>query len=293
VLLDADRPWPNSAALLSLVDFPVVSERLAEELGETGRVRDGLRVLRSRGARLAVATLGERGALALSDEGWIESAGFSVAAVDTTGAGDAFRAGFVWALLAGKSAAQVMEVANAAGALNCLAPGAQSGLPSADDVRTLLRDQPREESTAMQNAKATSGSAMVVTLALLLIAGAAGYNYHRNWQAEQVEHGMRPFRAYADQDLRELGAAYRAEVDSRSQSYEALAKRRTKGRATDMLGENIANFEKTQRAADQKRAAAGFMAENQARLREIESELSYRAYTAGGVAVHIKRLTTI
>ena len=48
-----------------------------------------------------------------------------------------------------------------------------------------------------------------------------------------------------------------------------------------------------QRKSEAKRAVAGVVAENQARLYEIEAEIAYRRYVTGGLSVHIKRLTTI
>ena len=60
VVLDAESTWEGAEVLLDLVDFPIVSRQFAEEWGETGSVRDGLRALASRGPRLAVVTLGER-----------------------------------------------------------------------------------------------------------------------------------------------------------------------------------------------------------------------------------------
>ncbi len=146
----------------------------------------------------------------------------------------------------------------------------------------------------MRNQKTTAGRATLVALVLLLLAGAAGYNYHRNYEAEQAEQGVRPFQGYADQDLHDLKAAYRGQVDSRRDRYEQLAKRRTASRSgNEMLDENIANFERVQRAGNEKRAVAGIVAENQARLREIEEELAYRDYVTDGLAVHLKRLIQI
>jgi sulfofructose kinase len=144
VVLDADRPWPNPEALLSRVDFPVVPEHMAEEFSGTGKLEDGLRALLRNGAKLAVATRGARGALALSrDTEWTESPGFDIEPVDTTGAGDAFRAAFSAALLDGLDTARVLEFANAAGALNCLALGAQSGLPTPPELDSLMRVRSR------------------------------------------------------------------------------------------------------------------------------------------------------
>lgn len=137
VVLDADAVAPGLDALLPLVDFPIVSRSFAEEWGGTGSVRDGLAAVSGPGTRLAVATLGAAGALARCDEGWLESAAFDVAVTDTTGAGDAFHAGFIWGLLQGRDARGVLRAAHAVAALNCTALGAQAGLPGPDAVRAL------------------------------------------------------------------------------------------------------------------------------------------------------------
>ena len=139
VVLDADQPWPRPELLLAQVDFPVVSRRLAEEFGGTGSVRDGLRFLLGHGSRLAVATLGELGALAASGERTFQSPGFRVKVRDLTGAGDGFHGGFLWALSTGISVDEALRVANAVGALNCQALGAQGGLPIHSELHSFLR----------------------------------------------------------------------------------------------------------------------------------------------------------
>lgn len=140
VILDADRVDDGVCALLPWVDFPVVSRPFAEEWGQTGEVRDGLERLAREGARFAIATLGERGACAFESGRHLESPAWRVDAVDTTGAGDAFRAGFLWALLAGREPEECLRRANAVGALACTGAGAQGGLPEPTRVEALLAE---------------------------------------------------------------------------------------------------------------------------------------------------------
>jgi sugar/nucleoside kinase (ribokinase family) len=128
VALDADTSLPGIDALLSHVDFPIVSREFALE--HFGGVREALAGLVTAGARLAVVTLGARGALGASSAGEISAPSFTVEVRDTTGAGDAFHAGFVWGMLEGLSPEAVLRVANATAALNCGALGAQGGLPT-------------------------------------------------------------------------------------------------------------------------------------------------------------------
>jgi sulfofructose kinase len=138
IVLDADTPVPEVEKLLTQVDFPLVSHTFAERFSQSGSPRETLERLVSLGARLAVVTLGERGALAREGEREFTSAAFAVEPTDTTGAGDAFHAGFIWALLEGLDAEGALRAANATAALSCLGPGAQGALPSREQLERFL-----------------------------------------------------------------------------------------------------------------------------------------------------------
>ena len=140
VLLDLDQPGPGVEELLSLVDFPIVSQPFAEWLSGRGSAVGGLSELVARGARLAVVTLGPRGSLAQGarDAEPIPSEAFRVEARDTTGAGDVFHAAFAFGLLQGWGRLRVLRAANAAAALSCRAVGAQGGLPSRSELLAFL-----------------------------------------------------------------------------------------------------------------------------------------------------------
>jgi sugar/nucleoside kinase (ribokinase family) len=58
--------------------------------------------------------------------------------VDTTGAGDVFRAGFLFALLRGWSTEDTLRFANAAAAVSCTRLGALGGIPSLHEVEELV-----------------------------------------------------------------------------------------------------------------------------------------------------------
>lgn len=139
VVADLDAVSEASRALLPVVDFPLVSRAFAEQLGMDGRVRSGLRRLVEAGARMAVATLGDRGCLALAGGREIAGPGFAITARDTTGAGDVFHAAFVAGLLDGIGGAELLRFANAAAALSCRGLGAQGGLPTRAELTGFLR----------------------------------------------------------------------------------------------------------------------------------------------------------
>jgi sugar/nucleoside kinase (ribokinase family) len=88
-----------------------------------------------------VVTLGAEGSLALMDGKEIRSPAIRVDAIDTTGAGDAFRGGFVSSWLAAGADAEVsvlLEYANVVAGLNCRALGARGGIPTKLEVDNKL-----------------------------------------------------------------------------------------------------------------------------------------------------------
>ncbi len=138
VVLDADHVEESTEALLARVDFPVVSQAFAREWGGSDNVADGLEKLALGGSRLAVVTTGADGALAAIGPHRLHSPALEIEAVDTTGAGDAFHAGLIWALFQGYPAASALGAAQVVAGLSCTALGAQRGLPDEKILREFL-----------------------------------------------------------------------------------------------------------------------------------------------------------
>ena len=88
---------------------------------------------------LVCLTLGAEGAVLLEDGAEVARAvPPPVHAVDGTGAGDAFTACFVVSLLEGRGHEEALRRACIAGALAASRPGAQSAMPTAEEVDALL-----------------------------------------------------------------------------------------------------------------------------------------------------------
>jgi sulfofructose kinase len=138
VVLDADAVAPGIERLLRHVDFPIVSREFAATWSGSAEPGEALRRLAALGARLPVVTLGSEGAVAWWEDAELPSPSFAVDVRDTTGAGDVFHAGFVFALLRGCDARETLRVANAAAAMNCRALGAQGGLPGVAELEAFL-----------------------------------------------------------------------------------------------------------------------------------------------------------
>jgi len=110
-----------------------VNDREAETASQAGLVdaTEGVVVLKH----------GDSGGTVLTGDGPVDHPGFSVEAVDTAGAGDAFAGGFLAARLDGRGFERALSVANACGALAARCPGAQLSL-SWDDVEGIRSGEP-------------------------------------------------------------------------------------------------------------------------------------------------------
>ncbi len=87
--------------------------------------------------------LGSRGAYVASNESErVFAEAFKVPVVDTTGAGDAWAAGFiVFALLEGRSLQEAVMLSNAAAAVKCTKRGATAGMPKRNELRAFLEER--------------------------------------------------------------------------------------------------------------------------------------------------------
>jgi len=81
--------------------------------------------------------LGARGALIYCEGEFFESPACEVpgGCRDTTGAGDAFHAGFIYGMLNDESVETCMKLGNAVAALKCRSLGGRAALPTADELR--------------------------------------------------------------------------------------------------------------------------------------------------------------
>jgi sugar/nucleoside kinase (ribokinase family) len=96
---------------------------------------------------LTAATLGTDGVLAWDGSRFHHSAAYRVQVVDTTGAGDIFHAGFIYALLQGWPLERQLDFSCAAAAMNCMAAGARGGIQSVAAIDNLMATASRYEAT--------------------------------------------------------------------------------------------------------------------------------------------------
>jgi sugar/nucleoside kinase (ribokinase family) len=138
VTSDLDRVTDHTAQLVASVSIPIFAEHVPPTLTGERDPERALRKLRSKHRGLLCVTLGTAGSMALDGDRVVHVPAFKVHAVDTTGAGDVFRAGFVYALLAGMSTLDVLKFANAAAAVSCTRLGAMGSAPTLAEVEQML-----------------------------------------------------------------------------------------------------------------------------------------------------------
>lgn len=94
--------------------------------------------LRDAGCETTVLKQGPAGASVFTADSVVDSPGFSIDPVDTVGAGDAFVAGYLSAVLEDHDLDAVLRRANACGAMACLVPGDWEAAPTLRDLERFL-----------------------------------------------------------------------------------------------------------------------------------------------------------
>lgn len=126
--------------LLPLIDYVILNEKELRSLTGSQDHVEGARRLVEAGPRGAVVKRGPLGVYIAGKGLEADVRGFRVRAVDTTGAGDAFAAGFIGALLSGKDPVEACEYGNAVAAIKVTRLGAQAH-PSREEVELFLKMQ--------------------------------------------------------------------------------------------------------------------------------------------------------
>lgn len=141
VTADIDNVYQGVHDLLPLIDVLITSSEFPHRLTGIADLRTSLLEMKSRyGCPIVGATLGAAGAVVYCEGEFLESPPFAVpgGCRDTTGAGDAFHAGFIFAMLRGEDLETCMRTANALAALKCRELGGRAALPDKRELCEFL-----------------------------------------------------------------------------------------------------------------------------------------------------------
>jgi ribokinase len=136
-----DDIWPR-------VDYLTPNETEVAHLGRDLGVpssQEAIARLLQFGVGTVVLTQGQAGARVVSARDDTVVPAYTVSAVDTVGAGDAFAGALACALAEGRETMDAVRFANAAAALSVTRRGAQASMPTREEIDELLR---REEDQA-------------------------------------------------------------------------------------------------------------------------------------------------
>jgi sugar/nucleoside kinase (ribokinase family) len=142
----AKRDLSDAFELALQHDAIVSNEPDLLDVTGTWTLGDAVAALQSRmkgqNLRAAFVTRGAEGCRVVTETNRWNLPAFRLDVIDPTGAGDAFAAGVAWGMAQRWSWPEIGRFANAVGGLACCALGAQTSLPSVENVEALLANQP-------------------------------------------------------------------------------------------------------------------------------------------------------
>jgi sulfofructose kinase len=138
VTSDIDRITDRTRALVDAVSIPIFAQHVLPEITSEADTERALRAVRRSHHSMLCVTLGPAGAMLLAGDELVHEPAFAVDAVDTTGAGDVFRAAFIYGVLHAYAPREMLRFANAAAAISCTRAGAMASVPTLNEVQKVL-----------------------------------------------------------------------------------------------------------------------------------------------------------
>jgi sugar/nucleoside kinase (ribokinase family) len=147
--LDVVAPAGDTSASMSevehvlpFVDIFMPNDQEAQRLTGEDDPRHQADALLRAGCDTVVITMGGRGALLMDRAQIITAPAYSVALVDSSGAGDAFAGGFIAGMMAGLDRPDTLRFASAIGASCCTHLGCTTSIFTREQTETFLQEQP-------------------------------------------------------------------------------------------------------------------------------------------------------
>ncbi len=137
-VIDIDKVEAQTAELIREIDFVVASSRFPGLFTGISDREKALIEIQRHTAGFVCATLGHEGSMALVEGKIVYVKGFNIRAIDTTGAGDVFHAGFIYGLFQNWDVEEILRFANAVAALKCLDLGGRNGIPTLQKAMSFL-----------------------------------------------------------------------------------------------------------------------------------------------------------
>lgn len=143
---DPSEEWGKDLGLgqtLAHVDLFFPNEVELKAITGHGDPHQAIRALEN-GRTVTVAKLGEKGAMAIAGDAPIRAKAPSVEALDTTGAGDSFNAGFLHGWLQQRPLGECLRYGVACGTLSTRGLGGTGAQPDATELQSFLKELPHD-----------------------------------------------------------------------------------------------------------------------------------------------------
>ena len=139
VSMDGERIFPQTEELLSLCDVAVACHDFPQRLTGIEDPHEALRAMARKGPAWVGRTMGAGGCELLAGGKFYYQPAYPVKALDTTGAGDVFHGGLVYAILTGQPPQEALATASALAALSVTGLGGRQNLPNKAGLEAFMR----------------------------------------------------------------------------------------------------------------------------------------------------------
>ena len=139
IFIDADNYSEALMEKIGLIDIFVGSEFVYNALFPNDEdYEKNCRKVQEMGPQIVVFTLGGKGCVGLSNEGYFVMPTFDVPVIDTVGAGDVFHGAFLAGMLQGWSVKEICRFGNAVSSIKVTRQGGRAGIPDMKTVQHFL-----------------------------------------------------------------------------------------------------------------------------------------------------------
>ncbi len=137
---DSGEWYSGIFEIMSEVDIFFLNELEALHYTGCSEIRESINQM-SQHAEHLVVKMGSRGAVSVQNHHMVYRSAYTITAVDTTGAGDSFNAGYMYGVLTGHDTGECLQYGNACGALSVSAYGGNTGIPDQAGVEDFIAKQ--------------------------------------------------------------------------------------------------------------------------------------------------------
>ncbi|MEJ5228864.1 MAG: ribokinase [Pseudothermotoga sp.] len=141
VIFDPAPAQNIDLSILQYVDFVTPNETELFILTGSKIPEEGAKILLERGCKNVIVKMGDKGCLLIGELGTMRVKAFKVNPVDSTAAGDIFNAAFAVHFEKTRNLEEALIFANAAAAISVTRKGAQSSIPTRDEVANFLKER--------------------------------------------------------------------------------------------------------------------------------------------------------